>query len=301
MNNKLIRFVIAAAICVVLQSTALAKPLVLAVWSDSHFGAYDYADTTRLKIMTQINALGEKELPQGLKDSLAGKKVEFLFHCGDITEKGEPQQWNDPNSGDHRSYLQTIKHLDPAIKTYAVLGNHDSRKAGNIREDFSRLHGGTYYTFDTHGVHFFALDPYPQMNSAAPSLDEKQLEWLSALIEKITDAAPIVIVMHVLPMGSDKIERTSRLDEESSNRLAEIIAKKNVLAFFHGHWHKQSVKDFKGIPVIAPAGFAYYRDGCKGGDPVIGVVEIENGELTVYTYNWYEEAFSPTPLTTVKK
>ena len=276
--------------------TAFCVNLTFVVWSDSHFGAYDFADTTRLDIMEQINTLGSIAPPERFVPLGEGSRPDFLLHCGDITERGTAVQWNDPNAPDQQSYLQTLKHLDPAIKPYAVLGNHDSRKAENIRAPFAAMYHGTYYSFDCKGVHIVALDPYPQMNSAAPSLDDVQLKWLKDDLNKLAPDTPVIIVMHILPIFDEAIDRTSRLDRESSEALAAIIDDYNVLAFLHGHWHAVSVKDWHGIPAIAPAGFAYWRDGCKNGHPVLGVVQITDTAFTVYTYNWQTHEYAPAPL-----
>lgn len=265
--------------------------VVFAVWSDSHFGAYDFTDATRLAIIEQINNIGSGQIPEGLETALKDKTVDFLLHCGDITERGDNASWNDPNLADHRSYLATLKHLNPQIKHYAVLGNHDSRKQENVRDEFKTLYGNTYYSFDAGGVRFIALDPYPENNTAAPKLDNKQLIWLSDNLKELPAETPVIIVMHVLPVCDQAIDRSSRLDEQSSEQLWRILENKNVAAFFHGHWHKRSVKNFNGIPLIAPAGFAYYRDGCKKGDPIIGVVNITSDQMSVYSYNWHTKSF----------
>jgi len=281
--------------CLFCTSHTVAQSLTFAVWSDTHFGAYDFADTTRLDIVEQINQMPRVTPPEGFEGAVC---PEFLLHCGDITEKGTARQWNDPNVADQRSYLQTIKHLDKTVKTWAALGNHDSRKAQNIRSLFADRYGGSYYAFDCKGVHFVVLDPYPQMNSAAPSLDRPQLEWLRADLSKQKPNTPVVAVMHVLPLSDTAIDRTSRLDAESSQALSEAIAGANVLAFLHGHWHGRSIKDWNGIPVIACAGFAYYRKGCPNGQAYLGVIRVTNTDFTVYGYNWETRAFDHAPFFT---
>jgi 3',5'-cyclic AMP phosphodiesterase CpdA len=292
-NRYLAVLILLTAACFVYGA---GRNLTFVVWSDSHFGAYDYADTTRLDIMAQINALPAAAPPEGFVPLSDGTLPDFLMHCGDITEKGTAAQWNDPNAPAQQSYLQTLKHLDQRIQPYAILGNHDSRKAENIREPFAALHRGTYYSFDCKGVHIVALDPYPTGNSAAPSLDAAQLDWLRADLAALAPETPILIMMHILPIFDEGLDRTSRLDRQSAEALAAAIDGKNVLAFFHGHWHARSVKDWNGIPVIAPAGFAYARSGCKNGHPVLGIVQLTDTALTIYTYNWHTRAYESAPL-----
>lgn len=292
---KIVRAAILLTLLLACPALSDSRPLTFVAWSDSHFGAYDYADTTRLDIIDQINTLAALPGPNGFTPLPEGTQPDFLMHCGDLTEKGTAAQWNDPNAPAQQSYCRTLSRLDPAIRPYAVLGNHDSRKAENIRRQFADMHGGTYYSFDRRGVHIVALDPYPNMNSAAPALDAAQLAWLKSDLDKLAPETPVIIVMHILPVCDEAIDRTSRLDRQSADALAGIIAGKHILAFLHGHWHVQSLKEWNGIPVIAPAGFAYWRDGCKNGHPVLGVIQVTETSLAVYTYNWHTRAYEDVP------
>lgn len=288
--NTVCRLIICFILAVCGGGSCAGIDVTFAVWSDTHFGAYDFNDPTRLEIVDQINRMGEGPLPEDLAN-----KPDFLIHCGDITEKGTPGQWDDPNAADQRSYVQTIARLEPRIKAFATLGNHDSRKGENIREAFAAMYGATYYSFDRGGVHFALLDPYPEMNSAAPTLDKGQLEWLAADLAKQSPKMPVIIVMHILPMCDEALDRTSRLDRASSDALTATLADKNVIAFLHGHWHARSMKEWNGIPVLAPAGFAYYRKGCAGGQPVIGVIRVTDAAFSVWGYDWEKRAFEEKP------
>jgi hypothetical protein len=97
--------------------------------------------------------------------------------------------------------------------------------------------------------------------------------------------------MHVLPCSDGNIDRTSRLDEESSEALYKVISGRNILAFFHGHWHNRSLRKWKEIDIIAPAGFGYYREGCKKCAPIIGVVRIDKQSMKIYGFNWEKDKF----------
>ncbi|MFI4911604.1 MAG: metallophosphoesterase family protein [Sedimentisphaeraceae bacterium JB056] len=266
---------------------------VLAVWSDTHFGAYDYNDKTRIDIIKQINDIASKEPPEELKEILKNSPIETLIHCGDITEKGLSSQWNDPDIADQRSYISTVGHLDTNIKTLAALGNHDSRKEFNIRKQFADFYGATYYSRNINNLHVIFLDPYPNLNSAAPILDKEQLKWLAKDLLAIEKNTPILFIMHVLPCHNEKLDRTSRLDKESSEKLYDIISDYNIIAFFHGHWHKRAITKWNNIDIIAPAGFSYYRKGCPQGEPIIAITTLSNDTLKIYGFNWHKDEFEP--------
>lgn len=272
-------------------ANSFERNLTFITWSDSHFGAYDYADPTRLRIIDQINNMNPESV-----NGIFLTKPEFLLHLGDITEHGYESEWSSPDLPDQRSFLQTIRHLDKDITAYEILGNHDSRKAGNVRGLFKKRHKSTYYSFDRQSVHFVVLDPYPFHNTAAPSLDDKQFQWLVADLEKLSPETPIIIAMHVQPNSNRDCDRTSKPDPKSSEKLAGIIKDKNVLCFLHGHWHINSLTKWNNIDVIAPSGFTYWRNGCKKGHPTLGIINITNDRFSVLTWDWDKEIFHDKPL-----
>jgi 3',5'-cyclic AMP phosphodiesterase CpdA len=274
---------------------AFGRDLTFIVWSDTHFGAYDYSDTTRLKVIEQMNRLPGRKYPAEIFADAAVGRPAFLLHLGDITEHGLADEWNDPNIADQRSYLRTIRHLTATDKTYEAAGNHDSLKLANIRRQIARKQGGTYYAFDAQGVHFVVLDPYTDPNTAAPSLDGKQLDWLRADLDKIAAAAPVVIAMHEPPRRGGTDVR-SRAADNSFEHLWNIIADRNVLAFLHGHFHVVLSRQWFEFDTVEPAGFAYLRRGCPQGDPVFGVVRITDDRMTVCGWDWEKEQFLEAPV-----
>ena len=207
------------------NSFASARDLTFFTWSDTHFGAFDYSDTTRLKIIEQMNNLPGARYPPAIFGDTKVAKPAFLLHLGDITEHGYQSEFNDPNIADQRSYLRTIKHLTATDRIYEVIGNHDSGKSANIRKAFAKRHKNMYYSFDVQGVHFIILDAYHYNNSAAPDIDEQQFDWLRNDLKKIKDTTPVIIAMHVQPNSRRKTNRTARPSDKTSDEIWNIIAR----------------------------------------------------------------------------
>jgi hypothetical protein len=260
------------------------RDLTFFMWSDSHFGAYDDTDTTRLKTMDIMNKMVNVDYPDSV--AIKGKvaRPAFLLSLGDITENGKESQWNSPDLGDQQSYIQTVKHLHPDIRLVEVLGNHDSRKAENIRHIIKAKYGNTYHSFDEKGIHFVALDPYHWNNTAKPELDKDQLAWLKKDLNALPKGTPIVMAMHVFPDATTG-DRTSHLDEASAKELAEILKGKNIITWLRGHFHHGDHRLTNDTDIIS-TGFCYYRQGCKGGSPTFMVVHITDNHITAIDYDW---------------
>jgi hypothetical protein len=260
------------------------RDLTFFMWSDTHFGAYDGEDITRLNVIAMMNNMNKIDYPANV--SVKGKvaRPAFLLHLGDITENGKATQWNSPDKPDQQSYLQTINHLKPTIRTEETLGNHDSRKGENIRDKIIAKYRRPYHSFTEQGVHFVILDPYHWQNSAAPKLDDEQLAWLKKDLSLLPKGTPIILAMHVWP-DTTTGDRSCHLDEESGGKLLNIIKGKNIIAWLHGHGHHSEHHIWNGIDMLS-TGFCYYRPGCKDGTPTFMVFHITDNRLIAVDYNW---------------
>ncbi len=267
---------------------SFSRDITFYTWSDTHFGACN--NPNRLDVITQMNKLPGTLYPDYYAKGKTVGMPAFLINLGDITESGKAYQWDDTNAPDYASYLQTIKKLMPGCPTYEVLGNHDSKKGNTVRQMVAEKFGKTYYSFDVNDVHFVALDPYTAGLVAAPDLNAEQLDWLAKDLAKLSSNTYIILAMHVQPDANANFDRTSRLGDESSAKLADILKNKNVLAIMHGHWHKLNAAVWNGIDVISPAGFVYGIPGCSCADrhcsQVWGLIHITDTTITSLAYNW---------------
>ncbi|HPD46537.1 MAG TPA: metallophosphoesterase [Anaerohalosphaeraceae bacterium] len=280
----------------VVGGAAFGRDLTFFVWSDTHFGAYDYADTTRLEVIRQMNGLPGTRYPAEIFEDAKVGRPAFLLHLGDITEHGLAGEWDDPNLADQRSYMRTLRYLTVTDKIYEVAGNHDSRQHTNIRGQIARRQDNTYYAFEMEGVHFVVLDLYTHLNGGTPSLDDEQLDWLRAYLDRIDDTTPVIIAMHAPPPHRTPADGLSRQADDTLEHLWHIVADKNVLAFFHGHIHRVFAGRWFEFDTVAPAGFAYMRRGCPQGDPVFGVVRITDDRMTVCGWDWERRCFMEKPV-----
>jgi 3',5'-cyclic AMP phosphodiesterase CpdA len=265
-----------------------ARDILFYAWSDTHFGACN--NQNRLDVISQMNKLPTMQYPEYYATGESIGMPAFLINLGDITESGTAIQWNDMNAPNFASYLQTIKNLMPGCPTYETIGNHDSKKNNVVRQMVAEKFGKTYYSFDVNDVHFVILDPYTAGLVAAPDLDANQLDWLEKDLAKLSSNAYIIIAMHIQPDANANTDRSSKLGEESSAKLAAILKNKNVLAIMHGHWHRLNKAVWNGIDVVSPAGYVYGIPGCSCADrhcsQVWGMIHITDTTITSLAYNW---------------
>ncbi len=272
----------------ILHFNCFARDILFYTWSDMHFGACN--NQNRLDVIDQMNKLPGTPYPDYYAKGKTVGMPAFLISLGDTTESGTAIQWNDVNAPDYCSYIQTIKNLMPGCATYETIGNHDSKKNNVVRQKVAEKQGSTYYSFDVNDVHFVVIDPYTAGLVAAPDLDANQLDWLEKDLAKLSSDAYIIIAMHVQPDANANVDRSSRLGDESSAKLAALLKNKNVLAIMHGHWHRLNKAVWNGIDVIIPAGYVYGIPGCSCADrhcsQVWGMIHITDTTITSLAYNW---------------
>jgi Icc-related predicted phosphoesterase len=285
-NEKVFGFKRTVLLFFILCGTALAaeRNLTFVMWSDIHFGAYDEGSTVRTDVIKTINNMINMDFPAPAKIKGKVGQPSFLISLGDTTENGKELQWDNPERPAHWSYLQTVKQLNRAIKTYEVVGNHDSRQQENLRHKFKEKYGNVYYSFNEQGVHFVALDPYHWCNTPKPNIDDEQFTWLKKDLDALPQGTPIVMAMHMFPDAATG-DRSCHLDPENSKKLADIVKGKNIIAWLHGHFHSSGHQTWEGFDLIS-TGFCYSRKGCQGGSPMIMVIRIGNGRITAIDYNW---------------
>ena len=278
---KLKSFLRFLVLLVLLSGCAPRRDLTFVSWSDTHFDAVpNRKDTTSLQIIDKINHLKDRRYP----DSLGGGKVgrlAFLVTVGDITGDGLGPQWDSPDLPPSQSYVQAMKSLDPAIRAYEVLGNHDYPSGGPVPGKIKAKYGRTYYAFDVQGVHFIVLDPYLKSGPEHLDFDDAQLAWVAADLKKAGPKTPVILAMHNHP---------------DPQVLADVLRGYNVVLILHGHYHVSGHAQWNGIDVVV-SGFSLWRLATPSWSlnpkwtPTFLVVRITNDRLTVIDFNWEKNAW----------
>ena len=276
--------------------TSAARDLTFFIWSDTHFGAHEETDWTRLDIIEQINKLPGTQYPPGIFTNGTVDEPSFLMHLGDITHNGFMSEWDSPDLPDYVSYIQTIKHLSATDQTFEAVGNHDVFNGAVIPNLLTQKHGQTYYSFTRHNVHFVILNPYVFRGETNPILGQEQLNWLKNDLDNLKANTPVIIGLHIGPSIVFDSEGPPRGKKKKIKQLLDIVSEANVIAFFQGHRGTARVVKWNGFDVITSTGIASSPYDCMSCDHFVAVVRITNKQMTVLSYDWFEREFRQEPL-----
>jgi 3',5'-cyclic AMP phosphodiesterase CpdA len=235
------------------------EPLVFVHMSDTHISAAEglrvYGADTRQNFREVIRVVREMEA-----------RPAFFVISGDLTGSGQ------------RSEYEHLKTLLPELEAFGVpvllcLGNEDDRLL------FRSIILGDAETRDE-------LQPYCHseivgglkvivLDSKVPGeqwgdLDEGQLIWLDAELERPAELGSIVVMHHpLLPRSAPMVRGQVWANTlHCSDRLAPIVrGRAGLLGILSGHYHLMSLGVFEGVLCATAASTSYLGDPgvCDGG------------------------------------
>jgi hypothetical protein len=157
------------------------------------------------------------------------------------------------------------------MPAYEAVGNHDFWE---IREKVKKDRGALSYSFDWDDLHVVCLGEAP---------DDKDLAWLKTDLDTLEPDVPIVVFQHFPFTGpySDTWFTRDGFDD----KLANVLANRRVIAFFHGHYHATGTSRWRGIDV-------YNTGSAKHAFKSFSVVRITHDTLKVAEWNWERRRWS---------
>ena len=167
-------------------------------------------------------------------------------------------------------YKKTEQSLQMPL--HHTIGNHDifgvNEKSGIAPSDsaygkkmFEDRIGRTYYSFDHKGHHFIILDSIQPTEDRQweARIDDAQLTWLAADLQKIAPQTPVIVSTHVplvsafasyAPDRVSKGEKYSTLTIANAPQVINAFENHNVLAVLQGHLHVNESIHYKGIQFL---------------------------------------------------
>lgn len=157
-------------------------------------------------------------------------------------------------------------------KVYSILGNHDiygiNAQSGVAATDplyakklfEDRLGQPRCQSFDHKGWHFILLDSV-QTDAARNwygEIDSLQLAWLSADLNHVAPATPIVAMTHMplvsgaLSFFGSKAEGFKTLVITNPRPVLDLFAGHNLKAVLQGHTHVREVVEYGGCRYVTP-------------------------------------------------
>lgn len=190
-----------------------------------------------------------------------------LVFTGDLTDLGEPDAYR---------MLRGI--VEPVAEEWGcpvawVAGNHDERPA--LRSGLLGLdptEEPVLGEWDLGGLRLLALDTsVPGWHHGA--LDDAQLEWLR---DRLAEPAPLgtILALHHPPLPSH-VPLFGILELQRQERLAEVVAGRDVRAILAGHLHYSTSGTFAGVPVSVASATCYTMDIAR---PALSVNGMDAGQ-----------------------
>ncbi len=142
-------------------------------------------------------------------------------------------------------------------------GNHEMMlKHENPRDDYERLFGPTYYSFDIGGVHCIVLDgnkPIPGdsgWQAVHGTVEGSELAWLKADLAAQPKGKPIIVGIHI-PIVSTCPERRNHSPKGSpcweitnDRELTDLFSRYGVRLVLQGHMHENERISVGGVEYV---------------------------------------------------
>ncbi len=252
---------------------AAGVDFTFAIWSDTHFGAYDgggYRDNSA----GDIASLAGTPYPPQIGGTVG--PIEFVLVTGDITDNTAFMQYQDNDGMTDDDFISCINRWF-TMPVYEITGNHDSYNepgATQIRAAIANRHGGTSYSFGHQGVHFIGLDGW---TSSDEPFHTSALPFLEAHMPLVPAQQPVVIFSHYTPRDPP---------HSQWDRFFNAVQGHNIILMCHGHEHYPRVGGWRGYDYLVTS-------DCKvvHGNQAFSVVRIRGAQLVGIGYDWYNNAW----------
>ena len=196
--------------------------------------------------------------------SLNRLKPAFVVICGDLINKpGDDAQRDE--------YLRISAMLDPAIRLYAVAGNHDvgneptPESLAYYREHF----GPDYYSFQDTGIYGIVLNSSLLWGPAAvPDEAAAQERWLEQELAKAKAAgAREIVVFKHYPFfieSADEPDIYFNIPLEPRRRYLDLLKAYGVRYVFAGHYHRNAYATDGTLEMITSGPVSKPLEGVSG-------------------------------------
>ncbi|MEI7504159.1 MAG: metallophosphoesterase [Paludibacter sp.] len=208
-----------------------SNPFRFAFFTDLHISVTNPMPTEDLQ-----NAVDEVNKISGL---------DFVLVSGDVTQIGDSES------------LKLAKQMLDKLKIpyYVTAGNHEYRINTDNDSNFIHVFGDDKFSFVHNDIRFigFTIKPIPKIGIGHVS--KQNIKWLKSALNNNKKKIPVFVVTHYPLQQGDVI---------NWGGLMDLMQKNNVKAVLGGHYHRNVVFNYDGIPGIIN------RSTLRGNDKVGG-------------------------------
>ncbi len=192
--------------------------------------AFSFAQFTDVHI-SQSNENNMMDLRSAVEDVNRQEKIAFVLVSGDIAE-----------TGDYKSLMEAKRELDMLnCPYYIVPGNHDTKWSESGATDFKRIFGDNRFRLQFNGFLFLGINTGPIIKMGDGHVSPQDLVWVERQLKNVGKRMPVFIVTHY-PLKTG--------DVDNWWKLTDVVRKHNTQAFLGGHYHRNMVNSYDGIPGV---------------------------------------------------
>ncbi len=214
------------------------------------------AQTFKFALLTDIHISPTTTSLEDLQasiDNINGQDdIDFVLVTGDISE-----------NGDYQALLTAKNELDKLkVPYYAIPGNHETKWSESGVTDFGKLFGSDRFYFEYAGFAFIGFNTGPIIRMMDGHVAKQDLIWIKEQLDTHAAGKPIIVATHYPVLDGDV---------DNWYELTDLLRQYPVKAIVGGHYHRNQLVDYDGIPAFIN------RSNLRGKEA--------NGGFSIYTVN----------------
>ncbi len=217
----------------------------------------------RFALLTDLHVSGDSLAYNDLRKSVEQinktKDIDFVIVSGDVTEEGD------------RASLKRVKSLLDLLKMkyYITSGNHETKWSESGATDFGHIFGSDRFKFESNGILFLGFNSGPVIRMADGHVSPQDISWMKNELATFGKDKPVILVTHY-PLQDG--------DVDNWYDVTDAVRQYNIRAFLGGHYHRNLLFNYDGIPGII------CRSNLRGKEKVGGysVFQVTPDSLLVF-------------------
>ncbi len=191
--------------------------------------SFKFALLTDIHISQQNTSLDDLRLSVAAINKQSD--LAFVLVTGDLADKGDMQA------------LKVAKtELDALnIPYYAIPGNHETKWSKSGVTDFSKIFGSDKFYFEHQDFAFIGINTGPIIRMMDGHVAKQDLIWMKEQLDTHAADKPVVVVTHYPLLDGDV---------DNWYEVTDLIRQYKVKAVLGGHFHKNQLIDYDGIPAF---------------------------------------------------
>lgn len=181
--------------------------------------------------VSMTNEESTNDLINAVTDLNNQRDIAFVLISGDLTE-----------TGDYASLVKVKDILDKLnCKYYIIPGNHETKWSESGATDFARVFGDDKFRTFMNGYLFLGFNTGPVIKMGDGHVAPQDIQWVTRQLKEVGKKQPVFLVTHY-PLKTG--------DVDNWYELTDAVRRYNIQAFFGGHYHRNLIFSYDGIPGI---------------------------------------------------